>query len=85
MGDILPALDNWRLHDSKNAVDSTWTPDIHSRVDCEMPNPNFSEIAFFDGYFRKFGILEFSFQAVEDLVCCRCTEILAISIPKSLF
>jgi hypothetical protein len=31
-----------------------------------IPNPNFSEIAFSDGYLQKAGSLEFSFQAIHE-------------------
>jgi hypothetical protein len=42
-------------------------------------NPNFPEIAFFDGYLHKLGIAEFSFQATDQLVCSVCMAILVIS------
>ncbi len=36
-----------------------------------ISNPNVFEIANFDGQFLEVGVLEFNFQAVEELVCSR--------------
>jgi hypothetical protein len=40
-----------------------------------ISNPDFLEIANFDGQFLEVGVLEFSFQAVDELVCSRGMEI----------
>jgi hypothetical protein len=43
-----------------------------------IANPNFSDIAFSVGYLHKVGSLDFSFQAIDELVCSKSSDILVI-------
>jgi hypothetical protein len=43
-----------------------------------IANPNLSEITFSVRYLDKVKSLGFSFQAIDELVCSGCTEVLAI-------
>ncbi len=87
-GEILESLDSWRLQDCKDALDSPQEPVAHLQTQQEaltglsIANLNFSEIAFSVGYLHKVS-LEFSFQAIDQLVCSRCTGILVICNPRN--
>ncbi len=69
------AYESWWRQDSENAIDSSEAePVVHPTwkgpsTELSIANPNFSEIAFSVGYFNKVWSLEFSFQAIDELVC----------------
>jgi hypothetical protein len=78
-------MDSRRLQDFKNVVDSTQQSVVHLQTQkrsldwiLSIANPNFSEIAFSVGYFHKIGSLEFSFQAIDELLVCSCMEMFVI-------
>ncbi len=77
----MASLDSWQLQSFKHILDSP-QKDKNQMFICELKqgaltktsiaNPNFFEIVLSVGYLHEVGSLEFSFQAIDELVCSTC-------------
>jgi hypothetical protein len=91
VGDILVSLNCWQFQKCRWFPVEPYVSPTDSKkepcwiVDCQ---PYFSEIAPLDGHLDKVGILEFSFQGINNLGGFRCMELMGICnfrTPNFLF